>query len=119
MKRFIPAMVMAGLMFTQVPLAIAGGTLGAAQIKNLIPGRYKVILMGVSNMTVTLRSNGTLFGAANGAVDSGHWNLSGNQICIAWNKWLGARARCSALTSEAGYYQGSGFRISTFMEARS
>ncbi len=111
MKQFVTAIMVAGLMFSQVPLAIAGGTLGATQIKNLIPGRYKVTLMGVSNMTVTLRSNGTLFGAANGAIDNGHWKMSGNQICIAWNKWLGAHARCSALVSEAGYYQGSGFTI--------
>jgi hypothetical protein len=111
MNRFVTAMIMAGLIFSQLPSAIAGDTLGPAQLKNLAPGRYKVTLMGVSNMTVTLRSNGTVFGAAKGAIDSGHWNLSGNKICIAWNKWLGGRARCSGLISEAGYYQGSGFTI--------
>ena len=111
MKQFVTAMIVAGLIFNQIPLAIADGTLKAAQIKNLIPGRYKVTLMGVSNMNVTLRSNGTLFGSANGTIDNGHWKMSGNQICIGWNKWLGARDRCSALVSETGYYQGSGFTI--------
>jgi hypothetical protein len=102
---------MAGLIFTQLTSAIAGGTLGPAQLKNLAPGRYKVTLMGVSSMTVTLRSNGTVFGAAKDANDNGHWNLSGNKICIAWNKWLGGSVHCSGLISKAGYYQGSGFTI--------
>ena len=111
MNRFIAAMITAGLIFIQLPSAIAGVSLGAAQLKNLAPGRYNVTLMGVSNMTVTLRSNGTVSGSAKGAIDSGHWKLSGNEICIAWNKWLGGHAQCSRLTSEAGYYQGSGFTI--------
>ena len=111
MKRLFTAMITAGLIFTQLPSAIASVTLGPAQLNSLAPGRYKVTLMGVSNMTVTLRSNGTILGAAKDAIDRGHWRLSGNKICIAWNKWLGGRDRCSGLISEAGYYQGSGFTI--------
>ena len=111
MKRFMTALFMAALVFTQVPSAMAGVPLGSAQLKNLAPGRYKVTLMGVSNMTVVLRGNGTILGTANGAIDKGHWNLSGNQICIGWAKWLGGTTRCSGLMREAGYYQGSGFTI--------
>ncbi len=105
------AIIIAGLTFTQIPSAIAGVTLGATQLKNLAPGRYKVTLMGVSDMTVTLRGNGTILGAANGANDNGHWNLNGDKICIGWTKWLGGSTRCSSLMREAGYYQGSGFTI--------
>ena len=105
------AIIIAGLIFAHIPSAIAGVTLEPAQLKSLAPGRYKVTVMGVSNMIVTLRGNGTIFGAAKGAKDNGHWKLSGNKICIAWNKWLGSGTRCSGLTREAGYYQGSGFTI--------
>ena len=77
MNRFITAVIMVALTFVQLPAAIAGVPLGAAQLKNLAPGLYKVTLMGVSSMTVTLRSNGTVFGAAKDANDNGHWNLSG------------------------------------------
>ena len=111
MNRFITGIITAGLILSQLPSAMAGVPLGAAQLKSLAPGHYKVTLMGVSNMTVTLRTNGTVFGAAKGSTDNGQWNLSGNQICIAWNKWLGGSAHCSQLMSEAGYYQGSGFTI--------
>lgn len=111
MDRFLSALIAAGLIFTQFPSAIAGVPLGAAQLKNLAPGRYNVTFLGVSNMTVILRSNGTVLGAAQGAIDDGHWKLNGNQICIAWNKWLDGSARCSGLIKEAGYYQGSGFTI--------
>lgn len=111
MKPLFTAIITAGLIFTQLPSAIASVTLGPAQLKSLVPGRYKVTLMGVSNMTVSLRRNGTIFGVAKGEIGRGHWRLSGNKICIAWDKWLGGRDRCSGLVSEAGYYQGSGFTI--------
>ncbi len=111
MNRFTTVMFVAGLILSQLPSAIAGVPLAAAQLKSLAPGRYRVTLMGVSNMTVTLRTNGTVFGIAKGAIDNGKWNLNGNEICIAWNNWLGGGAHCSQLMSEAGYYQGSGFTI--------
>ena len=103
--------IVAGMIVTQIPSAIAGVPLGPAQLKNLTHGRYKVTLMGVSNMTVTFRSNGTIFGAAAGRIDNGHWKLSGNRICIAWSTWLGGAVHCSELISEAGFYQGNGFTI--------
>lgn len=111
MKRFITAMIWVGLIITQITSANAGSSLGPAQLKSLIPGRYKVTLMGISNMTVMLRGNGTILGSAQGTIDNGHWKVSGNKICIGWNKWLGGSTRCSGLLREAGYYQGSGFTI--------
>ena len=83
MKHLIIAMIMAGLIFVQIPSAIAGMPLGSAQLKSLTPGHYKVTLLGVSNMTDLLRGNGTIFGVAKGEIDEGHWRLSGNKICIA------------------------------------
>ena len=111
MRRFGTGILLAGLCFTQLPAARAGVPLVAAQIKSLVPGRYRVTLLGVASMTVSLRSNGTVLGAAQGAIDSGHWKLNGNEICISWNRWLGGSARCSGLSSETGYYQGNGFTI--------
>ena len=111
MTRFITAMLMAGLIFIPATSAFAGMPLASAQLKNLVPGHYKVTVMGVSNMIVTLKSNGTVLGSANGAVDSGFWKLSGNKICIGWTKWLGGSTHCSGLSRESGYYQGSGFTI--------
>ena len=111
MTRIMTAMLMAGLMFTQVTTAFAGIPLGPSQLKSLVPGHYKVTLMGVSTMIVTLKSNGSVLGSANGAVDRGFWKLSGNKICVGWHKWLGGSTHCSGLSSEAGYYQGSGFTI--------
>ena len=111
MTRFITAMIVAGLILIQATSAFAGMPLGYAQLKSLVPGHYKVTLMGVSTMIVTLNSNGLVLGSANGAVDRGFWKLTGNKICIGWNKWLGGSTHCSGLSSEAGYYQGSGFTI--------
>ena len=111
MTRLITALLMAGFIFIPVNSAFAGMPLGSAQLKNLVPGHYKVTLMGVSNMIVTLKSNGTVLGSANGELDRGLWKLNGNKICIGWNKWLGGSTHCSGLSRESGYYQGSGFTI--------
>ena len=89
--------------------AIAGGTLSSNELKHMVPGRYQVTLMGTISMTVTMRANGSVLGSTNSSQDSGHWNLNGNKLCIAWNKWMGGQARCSGLTSQGNYFQGNGF----------
>ena len=111
MKLYLFGIILAGLIFSSLPSAFAGVPLGPAQLEKLAPGRYRVTLLGVTSITVSLRTNGTVFGSAQGAIDSGHWKLNGNKICIAWSKWLDGSARCSGLSSEPGYYQGNGFTI--------
>jgi hypothetical protein len=101
-------MATVALLLSLSSTSFAGDTLGASELKQLTPGRFLVSVYG-TNMTVTLRPNGSVIGAAKGESDSGHWNLMGNRICIGWNKWLGGKTRCSSLVSQVGYYQGSGF----------
>lgn len=108
MNHFKSIMASAAILFSMSAVSHAGDVLGAAELKQLTPGRFLVSVYGTS-MTVILRPNGSVLGVAKGENDKGHWNLSGNRICIGWNKWLGARTRCSSLVSQAGYYQGSGF----------
>ena len=89
--------------------AFAGDLLSASDLRKLVPGRYRVTLMGTVSMMVTLHPGGLVLGTTKTQHDSGHWNLSGSNLCIAWNKWLGGQARCSQLVSQGTYYQGSGF----------
>lgn len=100
-----------GVFLSQLSTAHAGVALQSAQLRKLIPGHFEVTIMGLSHMTVSLRENGVIIGSSNGSADRGHWKFSGNQICIGWTKWLGGSTRCSGLTHEAGYYQGTGFTI--------
>jgi hypothetical protein len=89
--------------------AFAGGKLGPADLKQLVPDRYLVTLSNAVNLTVVMRANGTVSGSTKGDADSGKWMLDGNRLCIGFTKWLGGTTRCSALVAEAGYYQGKGF----------
>lgn len=89
--------------------ALAGGNLGPAELKRLVPGRYLVTLSNAVNLTVVMRANGTVSGSTKSDADSGHWQLDGSRLCIGFTKWLGGNTRCSSLVAEAGYYQGSGF----------
>ncbi len=89
--------------------AHAGQPLTSANLQHMVPGSYQVVLMGTVNMTVTMRSNGTMLGATKTEKDHGHWNLSGDKLCLAWNKWLGGQLHCSGLVSQGSYYQGNGF----------
>jgi hypothetical protein len=99
----------AALLLTVIQPSFAGSSLSATELKRLAPGRYYVTLYNAVSMTVILKPNGTVSGASKTERDSGIWRLSGNQLCIGWNKWLGGQTRCSGLTSEGGYYRGSGF----------
>jgi hypothetical protein len=108
MTQFRSAMAAAAILISMSASSFAGDVLSTNELKQLAPGRFLVSVYGTS-MTVTLRPNGSVQGAAKGESDSGHWNLSGNRLCIGWNKWLGGKTRCSSLVSQVGYYQGSGF----------
>lgn len=109
MNHMKSAAAIAAILFLCAKSAIAGDILSSTDLKHMVPGRFQVTLMGTVSMTVTMRPNGTVLGSTNTAHDSGHWNLSGDQLCIAWNNWLGGRARCSGLTAQGSYFQGNGF----------
>jgi hypothetical protein len=99
----------AAILTTACSGAFAGDTLKASEIRNLLPGRFQVTVMGSINMTIALRSNGTVIGTTKNESDTGHWTLNGSRLCIGFDKWLGGQTRCSSLISQAGYYEGSGF----------
>lgn len=89
--------------------ALAGETLPPQELRNLAPGRYAVSVMGLVNMTVSLRSNGVITGVTSkGKRDSGFWQVSGNSFCVAWNRWLGGKRRCANLSGGNGTYSGGG-----------
>lgn len=91
--------------------AFAGEKLNQSELKRLAPGRYAVNVMGLVNMTVTLRPNGGIVGQAKDTKDTGSWFVQGEKFCIAWNKWLNGSARCTSLTGNNGSYSGGGLSI--------
>ena len=109
MNHFKSAAATAAILLLCAKSVFAGEILTSADLKHMVPGRYQVTLLGTVSMTITMRPNGTVLGSTNSSKDSGRWNLSGNKLCIAWNRWLGGQARCSGLTAQSGYFQGNGF----------
>ena len=88
--------------------ALAGDLLSPNDIKKLAPGRYAVNVMGLVNMTVSMRPNGTLTGEAKGEKDRGNWTVQGQKLCVAFNNWNGGKRRCAPLSGGNGSYQGGG-----------
>ena len=109
MNHLKSALAAAAILATSCSIAKAGDALNASDIRSLLPGRFQVTVMGAINMTIALRSNGTLIGTTKNESDTGHWTVNGSRLCIGFNKWLGGQTRCSPLISQAGYYEGSGF----------
>ncbi len=91
--------------------AFAGDALNPAELRKLAPGRYAVNVMGLVNMTVSMRPNGVITGRAKGEQDRGFWTVQGQKLCIAWNKWNNGQRRCATLSGDNGAYQGGGLSI--------
>lgn len=89
----------------------AGDVLSPNELKKLAPGRYAVSVMGLVNMTVTMRPNGAIVGEAKGKKDRGYWTVQGQKLCIAWNQWLNGSRRCATLKGDNGQYSGGGLYI--------
>jgi hypothetical protein len=91
--------------------AFAGEALSPSELRKLAPGRYAVNVMGLVNMTVSMRPNGVIVGSAKGDKDSGIWRVQGQKLCIAWNKWNDGKTSCAALFGGDGSYKGGGLSI--------
>ncbi len=91
--------------------ALAGGALSPQEIKKLAPGRYAVNVMGLINMTVSMRANGVILGEAKGKRDKGVWMVQGQKLCVAWNSWNSGKRRCVKLSGSNGAYQGGGLSM--------
>ena len=90
---------------------LAGDVLSPSDIKKLAPGRYAVNVMGLVNMTVSLRSNGVITGEAKGERDRGVWMIAGAKFCVVWNNWASGKRRCATLSGGNGSYQGGGLSL--------
>jgi hypothetical protein len=91
--------------------ALAGDALSPSELRKLAPGRYAVNVMGLVNMTVSMRPNGVITGHAKGEKDRGFWTVQGQKLCIAWSKWNGGKTSCAALSGDNGSYSGGGLSI--------
>ena len=102
----------AGLVLALTSSIASADTLSATELKKLAPGRYSVDIMGgMISMIVTLYPNGRVAGVNKGDKDNGTWQIRGQQMCIAWSKWLGGSNHCSSLDSQGDKLQGSSFTI--------
>lgn len=90
---------------------LAGDALSPSELRKLAPGRYAVSVMGLVNLTVSMRPNGVITGQAKGEVDRGFWTVQGQKLCIAWNRWNNGQRRCAVLSGDNGAYQGGGLSI--------
>ncbi len=111
MNRLKSVLAATALFLSINSMAFAGGSLSKSELQQLAPGRYVVTLYNAVSMTVTMQPNGTVIGTADGTKDTGTWKLSGNRLCIAWNKWLNGKNRCSGLTTDGNGFKGNGFTI--------
>ncbi len=105
---FATALVVAAL----VSPSFAGDKLNASELRGLAPGSYAVSVYGLVKMTVSLRSGGAISGTTSKRKsDNGVWSVSGEKLCIRFNRWLKGRQRCAALSGDNGVYSGGGLYI--------
>jgi hypothetical protein len=108
----LKAFCVAGLLMVAASVPVAAGTLSAAQIKGLAPGRYAVSILGYIKMTVTMQPSGLIQGTTSKKKsDTGRWSVQNEKFCITWNRWLKGKQRCISLSGGNGKYSGSGVSI--------
>ncbi|MCA0432411.1 MAG: hypothetical protein LCH46_04015 [Proteobacteria bacterium] len=91
--------------------ALAGETLTSKELRGLAPGRYAVSVMGIYEITVSIRRNGTITGIKGDEKDHGRWSVRGQKLCVAWNNWVGGKQRCASLSGGNGAYSGGGLYL--------
>lgn len=92
--------------------SFAGDKLSDKQLRGLAPGKYAVSIYGLVKLNVNLQSSGAIVGTTSKKkTDSGIWSVSGEKLCIRFNRWLKGKQRCTALSGDNGVYSGGGLYI--------
>lgn len=112
MKKFAIAAFGAAVVFcAQAPAVMAGETLKSHEIKKFVPGRASAKIMG-SNVSISMSRSGRVSAKWDGERDTGSWRVSGDQLCIRFNKWMNGATRCSAVTKSGNSYRVAGVTFS-------
>jgi hypothetical protein len=112
MKKFaIAAISAATIALGLVSAASAGETLKSHEIKKFVPGSATAKIMG-SNVSISMSRSGRLSAKWDGERDTGTWRVSGDQLCIRFNKWMNGATRCSAVTKAGNSYRVAGVTFS-------
>jgi hypothetical protein len=91
---------------------VQAGALTAQELRNLAPGRYAVSIYGLVKMTINMQPGGGISGiTSKQKTDNGTWSVSGEKLCIRWNRWLKGKTRCTGLSGTKGTYSGGGLYI--------
>jgi hypothetical protein len=90
----------------------SAGQLNSQQLRSLAPGSYAVSIYGLIKMTIRMQPGGSISGTTSKKKsDTGIWTVSGEKLCIRWNRWLKGKQRCTSLSGQAGTYSGGGLYI--------
>jgi hypothetical protein len=92
-------------------VAVAGEVLKSHQIKKFVPGRATAKVMG-SKVQVSMSRGGRVSAKWDGERDTGTWRVSGDRLCIKFNKWMNGATRCSAVTRAGNSYRVAGVTFS-------
>jgi hypothetical protein len=91
---------------------VSAASLTSAELRALAPGNYAVSIYGLVKMTISMQSGGSISGITSKKKrDSGFWSVSGDKLCIRWNRWLKKKTRCTSLSGKNGTYSGGGLYI--------
>ncbi len=105
---FAAALILAAL----ASPGFAGEKLNAQQLRGLAPGKYAVSIYGLVKLNINLQSTGSITGTTSKQkTDRGIWSVSGEKLCIRFNRWLKGKQRCTALSGDNGTYSGGGLYI--------
>lgn len=105
-------LVAALMLFALSTSAFSGESLSGQDLRKLAPGRYAVSVLGLVNMTVSMRPNGMIVGqTSKGKRDTGMWSVQGERLCVSWTRWLNAKRRCTVLKGGNGNYSGGGMSL--------
>ncbi len=104
--RMFKALSLAGLLsMFGVSSAFAGGTLSTSDLHSLFPGKFQAVVSGLVTVSITAKSDGSLEGRLARTSDSGRWSVQGGKLCIALDKWMGGKTRCSQVIEESGWFK--------------
>lgn len=83
------------------------GPIGGPATRKMLPGLFEASALGFK-FEFTLKRNGAVLGKFGEYSDTGKWDVRGDQLCIALDKWTSGSFKCAAVmrTKAGGHMVG-------------
>ena len=92
-------------LFGYVDSADAGRRLSGKELRSMFKGTITGLYKNKTKITIKTSRKGNLIAYMDGKVDTGNWQIRGNQVCISFKVWTKGKFKCRYVERDGDWFK--------------